>query len=277
MSFPHTPDLRQIPSGCLPADRIRIVLSRTTHPGNIGSAARAMRTMGLDQLCLVAPETEVTSESYALAAGGAGILDHARILPSLEEALRGAELVFALSARRRAVDREILDPRAAARMICRAALAGQSSALVFGCESSGLSNSELDLCGYHVAIDADPDYSSLNLAMAVQVICYEIRCAFLAVRSGALPASDQGTGEAPPASRCADGAEMAAFGRHLEEVLSRVGFLKPGTGDHVIRKIRGIFARSRLTREEVNILRGALTETQRTLDRAEKNSRSPGD
>lgn len=235
--------------------RIAVVLVRTSHPGNIGSAARAMKTMGLSRLVLAAPETPVTAESYALAAGAGDILDKAVIRPSLAAALEGAELAVAASARLRRGEKPVLDPRAAAATVRECADCGRNAALVFGCERTGLTNQELEICHCHVTIDADEDYSSLNLAMAVQVLCHETRCAFV---SGA---GDPDAGQQRrlhEKDRLADGEEIAGFYRHLEASLLESGFLKTGS-DPVLRKVKRIFTRDYLTRDDINILRGALS------------------
>src|SRR4249919_3931266 len=162
-------------------DSLRIVLVGTQHPGNIGSAARAMKTMGLHRLVLVAPEKYPHAEAFALAAGANDVLEAAEIHPTLESALAGCHLVIATSARRRTVPMpEFTPPEAAKRLIDDA---GQGEvALVFGRERTGLENEELQLCHASVCIPANPDYSSLNLAAAVQVLAYELRVAVLAAQ-----------------------------------------------------------------------------------------------
>ena len=153
-------------------DAIRIVLIGTTHPGNIGASARAMKTMGLNRLVLVNPEHYPNADATARASGADDVLYHAQVVDNLDAALEGCNLVLGASARRRGISCAELDPRACAQQALAVSRAGQV-ALVFGREHSGLTNEELDRCHFMVRIPANPDYSSLNLAAAVQVLCYE--------------------------------------------------------------------------------------------------------
>src|SRR4249919_3410229 len=167
-------------------DSLRIVLVGTQHPGNIGSAARAMKTMGLHRLLLVAPEKFPHAEAFALAAGANDVLEAAEIHPTLESALAGCRTVIATTARRRTVPMPELSPGEAARQLVGQAAQGDV-ALVFGRERTGLENDELQRCHASVCIPANPEYSSLNLAAAVQVLAYEIRVAALADQPQPLP------------------------------------------------------------------------------------------
>ncbi len=244
-------------------DRIRIVLVRTSHPGNIGSVCRAMKTMGLSRLYLVNPETPVTEDSYALSAGAPELLDQAVICTSLGEALQGAEIVIGASARKRTIERPLLSPRSMAHFAVSSAVQNVEVALVFGCERTGLTNEELEICGYHVTIDANPQYSSLNLAMAVQVLAYEVRTAFLE-REEKGASADLTPSE--PREILADGCEVEGFYQQLEKVLFKSGFLRVNGETPVLRKIKRIFTRPYLTRDDVHILRGILS----TVDKAMK-------
>lgn len=227
-------------------DRIRIVLSRTSHPGNIGAAARAMKTMGLDRLYLVDPAIFPNSQAEAMASGATDVLQGAVVCESLDEALTGVNLAFGLSARRRDIVAQVLTPREAApRLLIEAQAA--SVALVFGNESSGLTNEEIELCQGLVMIPANPAYSSLNLAAAVQVLCYEIRQAWLQDEIFPQPEMDWAALD-----------EVERFYGHLEQTLAGLGFLNPGSPGKLMSKLRRLFARTRLAREEVNILRGIL-------------------
>lgn len=230
--------------------QIRIVLTRTSHPGNIGAAARAMKTMGLSQLVLVDPAVFPNSQADAMASGAADLLAQAQVCATLADALADTTIALGVSARRRDIVAEVLTPpQAAARLLAGAQAA--PVALVFGNETSGLSNEELSLCQGLVTIAANPEYSSLNLAAAVQVLSYEIRQSWLQHASWPQPEID-------PAS----GAEVERFYGHLETALAELQFLNPGSPGKLMLKLRRLFARTRLAKEEVNILRGILTAAQ---------------
>ena len=229
---------------------IRIVLARTSHPGNIGAAARAMKTMGLSQLYLVAPAVFPNSQADAMAASAGDVLAQARVCATLAEALTDTTLALGVSARRRDIVAEVLTPpEAATRLLTEAQAA--PVALVFGNETSGLSNEELGLCQGLVTIAANPDYSSLNLAAAVQVLSYEVRQAWLGHASWPQPEMDAATGD-----------ELERFYGHLETALAELEFLNPGSPSKLMLKLRRLFARTQLAKEEVNILRGILTAAQ---------------
>lgn len=238
---------------------IRIVLTRTSHPGNIGAAARAMKTMGLSQLYLVTPAVFPNSQADAMAAGAADVLAQARVCGTLAEALADTTLALGLSARRRDIVTEVLTPPEAASQALTHAQAAPV-ALVFGNEANGLSNEELSLCQGLVTINANPDYSSLNLAAAVQVLCYEVRQHWLAHASWPQPDLDAATGD-----------DIERFYAHMESALGDLEFLNPGSPSKLMLKLRWLFARTRLAKEEVNILRGILTAAQ-----VAKRGRNPG-
>ncbi|MHB1092406.1 RNA methyltransferase [Thiobacillus sp.] len=229
---------------------IRIVLTRTSHPGNIGAAARAMKTMGLSRLVLVDPAVFPNSQADAMASGAIDLLAQASVFTTLAEALADTTLALGVSARRRDIVPEILTPPEASIRLLSEAQTGPV-ALVFGNETSGLSNEELGLCQGLVTIAANPAYSSLNLAAAVQVLSYEIRQAWLGHPSWPQPEMDVATGD-----------EMERFYGHLETALAELAFLNPGSPGKLMLKLRRLFARTRLAKEEVNILRGILTAAQ---------------
>ncbi len=240
---------------------IRIVLARTSHPGNIGAAARAMKTMGLSHLTLVDPAVFPNSQADAMASGAADVLENATVCTTLAEALAGTTLALGVSARRRDIVAEVLTPpEAAARLLGEAQAA--PVALVFGNETSGLSNEELSLCQGLVTIPANPDYSSLNLAAAVQVLSYELRQAWLGRAAWPQPEIDAASGD-----------EMEKFYVHLETALGELEFLNPGSPGKLMLKLRRLFSRTRLAKEEVNILRGILTAAQEA--KAAPRNRNP--
>ena len=235
----------------------RVVLVGTQHPGNIGSAARAMKTMGLRQLALVAPQRFPDPEAFALAAGAADVLDEASIHATLADALADCRLVIATTARQRSVPMPELAPAEAAAQLLSAAATGPV-ALVFGRERTGLENDELQLCHAAVCIPANPGYSSLNLAAAVQVLCYEWRMAWLA--SQPRPAVPRGDAE-PPATH----AQMEGFFEHLGRFLAEIDFHKGKEPDVVTQRLRRLFLRAAPDDRELRILRGILSDTQRLL------------
>ncbi|MEK7737476.1 MAG: RNA methyltransferase [Pseudomonadota bacterium] len=246
-----------------PLNYVRIVLSHPSHPGNIGAVARAMKTMGLSRLTLVAPKLFPHPEADARASGAADVLAQAVVCATLEQALAGTVLAAGMSARRRDLAAPFRWAREGAAELLAATrqgtpVGGQPStqastqlcevALVFGNESSGLSNEELALCQLPVMIPANPEYSSLNLGSAVQLMCYELR---LAALSPGIPPS----GEADLATA----EEVEALHAHLERVAIASGFLDPAQPKRLMHRLRRLFGRARLEREEISILRGLLS------------------
>ena len=232
-----------------PLARIRIVLSQTSHPGNIGSAARAMKTMGLSQLVLVAPRLFPAWEATSLAAGADDVLTSTRVVATLDEALAGCAYSVAASARPRELVAAIMDAREAAASVVEAAAgSAQDVAIVFGNETSGLSNEDARRCNALAHIPANPAYSSLNLAAAVQVFAYELRMAL--DRSVPKPAGPQDV----PATQ----EEVDGLLAHCESALTAIGFLKPDNPGRLMPRLQKLFGRARLEKEEVNILRGIL-------------------
>lgn len=230
------------------ADPIRFVLFEPTHPGNIGSVARAMKTMGFSELVLVNPPEEwLCTDSRALASGAQDVLHGARLATSLEEALEGCGLVLAASARHRRIGCPEMNPRECAVELMTEARS-KPAAIVFGPERSGLANEQLDLCNAIVYIPANPEYSSLNLSQAVQIIAYELRQQRVLERE--VP---------PPESPLAGPAQLELFYVHLERVLLGSGFLNPANPRHLMRRLRRLFNRTRLDENELNIMRGILS------------------
>lgn len=240
------------------ADRIRIVLVGTQHPGNLGSAARAMRTMGLTHMVLVAPEKAPNLDTTSMAAGAEALVFDAPVFGTLEEAVADCRLVLGCTARSRRIALEELLPRDAANRATQAAVAGGDVALVFGRERTGLDNHELQLCHAAVHIPSDPEFSSLNLAAAVQVLAYEVRLALLAASSpAAAPESTEPT--EPPASH----AELEGFFSQLSDTLAAIDFHKGRTPESAERKLRRIFLRAEMNAREVRLMRGVLADAQR--------------
>lgn len=233
-------------------NHIRIVLVGTSHPGNIGAAARAMKTMGLSRLYLVEPQSFPHAEATSRASGADDLLAGARVCASLDEALSGCVVTVGTSARGRSLDLPELSPRQ-----CAEQLAGRGDgdvALVFGRERSGLSNEELRLCQYRLQIPANPGYSSLNLAAAVQIAAYELRMAALAQDAGRT-AAEQRT----PAGFDS----MQGFYAHLEETLLRIGYMHPDRPGLVMPRLRRLFDRAAPDQTEIDLLRGVLKAAQR--------------
>lgn len=245
---------------------IRIVLVGTQHPGNIGSAARAMKTMGIEDLWLVAPGQFPAPEAHRLAAGAGDVLERARVVTDLPAAIADCGLVVGTTARSRHLPWRVVEPREAAREIAAASLASDV-AVLFGSERAGLDNDQLRQCHRLLTIPTGPVYGSLNLAMAVQVIAYELN---LALRDRDAPAA----GERPVP--LASAAEMEKFYAHLAEVLEDIDFRDRTGSGHLMARLRRLFHRAVLDQNEVNILRGVLTSVQGRRRRAgEPHLRGP--
>jgi len=248
-------------------DNVRVVLVNTSHPGNIGAVARAMKNMGLRHLTLVDPEDFPHDIARFRAVSATDILDTATVVPELKSAVSDCGLVIGASARSRSMPWPMLDPRQCAGRVV-ADGAGNRVALVFGREKSGLSNEELTLCNYHVQIPADEAYPSLNLAAAVTVIIHEVRMACLqageetAELRPAVPAADEGHWDVPRAN----GQQMELFYEHLEKVLVDLDFHDPDNPRQLMARMRRLFGRIRPDQMEVNILRGVLTHIEHSLN-----------
>lgn len=238
----------EIPRGDARLARVRVVLSHTTHPGNIGAAARALKAMGLARLALVNPRHFPDPQAEAMAVGADDVLAAAGVCASLDEALAGATLAIALTARRRDLSPLALDVRDAARLAVEEAASGGEVAYVFGTEMSGLSNDEVIRCQRVAHIATNPDFSSLNLAAAVQIVAYETRVALL---GGVAP----DPGRTPPATH----EELEGLFAHLETSMVRSGFLDPHNPRRLLERLRRLLGRARPESQEVNILRGMLT------------------
>ncbi len=240
-----------------PLSHIRIVLDRTSHPGNIGSAARAMKVMGLSRLHLVAPDRFPDSRATALASSADDLLDRAVVHSDLIGSIGDCTLVLGTSARLRSVRQEMFTPRqAAARMVA----CGGPVALLFGTEKSGLDNEALDRCHALVSIPTSDEYMSLNLAQAVQVLCYELHLAAIAGKPAGVEAqADSGAREIP--AQPASTERMEVFFRRLERTLRAIRFSTPGQSETLHRRLRRLYLRARPDNDELNMLNGILSRT----------------
>lgn len=252
-------------------DAIDIVMVNTTHSGNIGAAARAMKNMGLGQLILVDPIATVNDEALARSSRADDILQRVRIVPTLEEAVANASLVVGTSARSRHIPWPLMTPRQAASSVCNVAATGARAALVFGRESRGLTNEELHLCHAHVHIPTVESFSSLNVAQAIQVLCYEMRLA-------AMDAAVAGIGteavmgqrwgvewDHPPATH----QELNGMILHLEQTLVDIGFLDPNTPKQLMTRLRRLYQRAEPDKMEINMVRGMLAAVQQLVVRSQ--------
>jgi tRNA (cytidine32/uridine32-2'-O)-methyltransferase len=241
---------------------IRIVLVATSHPGNIGSTARAMKTMGITSLYLVTPKSFPDYKAKEMAAGADDILEQAVVTNTLEEALAGCQLVLATSARPRGLALPGLIPSSSADLVCKQSDNTQV-ALVFGREHAGLTNEELLKCHYHIHIPSDPEYSSLNLAQAVQIMAYEMRMKLLVPQAEVAMKNDE----------YASVDEIEQFYAHLKEVFIEIKFLKTANPRRLMQRVRRLFNRVNLEKMEVSILRGMLSQVQKSLDWAVKRDK----
>jgi tRNA/rRNA methyltransferase len=228
-------------------ERVRVVLSRTSHPGNIGAAARAMKTMGLSHLVLVNPQSFPDPVATARAAGADDILANARVVGTLAEALEGTVFAAAMTARRREMAVPMKWAREAAGDLVQLTASGDV-ALVFGNETMGLSNEDVALCHMPVKVPVSETYSSLNLGAAVQLLCYELRMA--ALDPGDAPAT-----EFEPATF----EQIEGFYAHLDRAITSSGFFNPINSKRLWPRLRRLYGRIRLEKDEINILRGMLT------------------
>lgn len=252
-----------------------MVLVETSHPGNIGAVARGMKNMGLHELVLVRPEVMPDGKAYARASGADDVLDAARIVDTLDEAIEDCVEVVGASARSRTLTWPVINPRECAVHILERRQQGPV-ALVFGREDNGLTNDELRRCHYHVHVPSNPEFSSLNLAMAVQVVTYEIRMQHL-LANDTQGAGSQFRGIHRPGDPgwdhpAATVQEFELFMEHLEETLRYTGFHDPERPRQLMVRLRRLFQRSRLDRMEMNILRGILASVDRMKPGAPKGS-----
>jgi len=246
MNKPEVPDFLK---------NIRVVLARPSHPGNIGSAARAMKTMGLTNLYLVEPKAFPHPEADTLASGAVDVLERATVLPTLADALADVTIACALTSRRRELTTPLATPREAVPELLARAQAGEQVALVFGNETFGLSIDEVELCNRLVTIPGNPDYFSLNLSQAVQVLCYEL---FSQVEMP-LPHLEQ---ESLPATQ----AEVEGMLGHLESAMAKSGYFERRNSERLMRRMRRLFGRADVEREEIDILRGFWKQVERVSD-----------
>ena len=236
-------------------ENIRIVMINTSHPGNIGAAARVMKNMGLKKLYLVQPKIFPNYEATAMASGASDLLSNAIVCDSFAQALQGCHLVLGTTARERKIQHEFIDARAAGELTAIESQQ-QDVALVFGRERTGMTNDEIGLCHKLINIPTNPDYSSLNVASAVQIVSYEVMMAL--GNQNSYQTDDE------PEYACSE--NMQRFYQHLEETLVNIDFLKLQQSPQLMPKLRHIYNRARLTEEEVNVLRGILSKTQKLID-----------
>ena len=237
-------------------DRFRVVLVEPSHPGNIGGAARAMKTMGFADLALVKPKRFPDPQAQWRAAAAADVLDAARIFDSIDDAIADCGVIIGTSARQRRIPLPLTSAANLPAWLAERGLGGKPAAILFGREASGLDNEELLRCNVHVVIDSHAGYSSLNLAMAVQVVCYELHKERLANATQPAPKWDR-----PLASA----AQLAGFYGHLEKVLIDIGFQDAHTPQQTMARLRRLFGRVGADETEVAMLRGILTHIERAL------------
>lgn len=243
---------------------IRIILVNTFHPGNIGSAARAMKTMGLSDLCLVTPQRYPDTEADTMAAGALDVLRNARVVNSLDEAITDCSLVVGTSARSRnsVTNRPMLAAEACADELIQES-ASKSVALVFGQETMGLTNGELEKCHFHVCIDANPEYPTLNVASAIQILCHEVRKSQLRLeREGISPREEE-----YPLQQ-----ELERFYEHLEHTLTDIDFIIQRHPGMVMQRLRRLFNKARPETKELNMLRGILASAQKAARKPRSKS-----
>jgi TrmH family RNA methyltransferase len=269
-------------------EQIRIVMVNTSDSGNLGSAARAMKTMGFRDLCLVAPlDPPTTAKAVSRASGAADVLYHARVVDTLEDAIADCQLVVGASARLRTIPWPLLSPVSLGRLVGECP-GDTRVAILFGREDSGLTNEELQRCHFHVAIPGNAEYSVLNVSQAIQVICYQLRQSLIEEPdlflgqwgTATTPELDKGGGAEANREACSDTlaramrdwdsplathADMERFHRHFEEVMLELDFLDPNNPRQLLTRVRRLFNRACLDHREVNVLRGILTAMQKRL------------
>lgn len=240
-------------------DNIRIVLVNTSHPGNIGGVARAMKNMGLSRLYLVAPKQYPDEQANWRAASAVDVLEDAVVTETLAEAIGDCQFVVGTSARERRIPWPLQDPRQCAGRMAELS-SREQVAVLFGREDRGLTNDELKVCNLHLNIPTSADYSSLNLAMAVQIVCYELR---MLLDQAELPGAEDEHWDTDFATRD----NMERFYAHLEQTLIDIEFLDPAAPRQLMARLRRLYSRVRLDEMELNILRGILTETRKWVAR----------
>ena len=243
-------------------DLIQFVLDHPSHPGNIGGVARAIKTMGFSHLALVNPKRFPSVEATQRASGAADVLHEARLADSLAEAICDSTLVIGTSSRERSLKIPVLTPREAAEEVAKEVAQARQVSFVFGAENNGLSNDNLVRCHFHVMIPANPAYCSLNLASAVQLIAYELRCRLLEPQPSAAKGDDSNASKAEGDLPCIQG-EMEQFYQHLESVLIKIGFLNPNNPRHLMARLKRLYNRTQPDQIEMKILRGILALTEK--------------
>lgn len=243
-------------------DHIQIILVETSHSGNIGSTARAMKTMGLRHLRLVAPKQPIDEQAIALSAGAKDCLDNAQIFPDFDNAIADCQLVIGTSARHRHLQSCLIAPRKCGELAVSRAAQGKV-AIIFGRERVGLTNEELLKCHYHLNLPTNPEYGSLNLAMAVQIVSYEIRMAWLAEQQ--LPSIEPNS----PLVAYPTAEALHHFFEHTERLYTELGFIR---NEAVMRKLRRLYQRAELETNELNLLRGMLTAVEKGRTQSENSN-----
>lgn len=233
-------------------NNIRIVLARPSHPGNIGSAARAMKTMGLTRLFLVSPQQFPHKQAEVLASGAVDVLERAIVVDSLAKALKGVTIAAALTSRRRELTTEMQTPRQVVPEILAIARKDQQAALVFGNETFGLSIDEVNFCNRLITIAGNPDYFSLNLSQAVQVVCYEIFSQLDIPMEHLKQQTEPATND-----------EVAGMIEHLFRAMDSIGYCEHRNVDRLMRRMQRLYARASVEREEIDILRGFYKQIER--------------
>lgn len=248
--------------------QVKIILVRTSHPGNIGASARAMKTMGFSNLHLVAPEQFPDSKAEEMASGADDLLQSAIVHADLQSAISDCHWVVGTSTRIRSIPWAVLTPRQMAERSFPLST-NQKMALVFGCERSGLSNDELEYCQSIVSIPTSEEYGALNLAAAVQVLCYEMRMMWLA-KKNTQTVLEKDADYSSATLDFAPASEIEAFFAHLRKVMIQVQFLKPQAPRRLMTRMRRLFLRAHLERMEVNMLRGFLAAIEKSPARIKK-------
>lgn len=268
MTLTHASTAIPVLEGVAVLSQIRIVMVNTSLAANIGAAARAMKTMGLSRLVLVAPKNFPSPEASALAAGAADLLDTVEVVSSLDTAIADCHLVFGTSARSRTMPWPLLDVREATALAHYNAQQGQQIAIVFGREDRGLTNEELSLCHYHLSIPSNPIYGVLNVAAAIQIVSYELRMHALSAHN-LMPSTEDDTAQSMPIvsqmswdEPLVDQAAMQQFHVHLEKMLADIDFLDPNNPRLLPLRLKRLFGRIRLDQTEYNLLRGVFGRVQ---------------
>lgn len=228
-----------------------------SHPGNIGAAARAMKNMGLSQLCLVNPVKFPDVEATVRASGADDLLKNAQVVATIDEAIAECDCVLGTSARTRSLPWPLINPRESAQLLATQQF--EKSAIIFGRENSGLTNEELSLCQYHIHIPTVDDFSSLNLASAIMLLCYELRMVSVANMNTSNDDSIVVTRD----SKLASAAELEGYYDHLSKVMSQLGMLNPKQPKRLMQRMRRLYGRCHLESSEINILRGFLSAVEK--------------